>query len=116
MHEANEHIAADQSVSESKPINRVLGRDWLGSLIGLGVFLGGIGLLVMVFLMAKAMFTTPPRVPLNIVPGKPIDLNSASEGLTSIVVKYLLLLLMGATASLICNRGINLYTKSQIVR
>ena len=111
----SEDVVTLKENASAPALKRVLGRDWLGSLVGLSVFLGGIGLLVMVFFLAKDMFSTPPQIPLDIKIGKPIDLNRASEGMTSIVVKFFLLLLMGATASLVCNRGINLYSKSRIL-
>lgn len=92
---------------------RTIPRDWLGSLIGLAVFLGGVYLVYTVFIMAKDMFTVPPNVALGVAPGKPIDVGKTGGNAFSIVLKFFLLLLMAGTGSIIANRGILLYSRSR---
>lgn len=87
-------------------------RDLAGSIVGMLVFLGGVALLLLVFRMAYAMFETPPTVALRLQNGKAVDLASASDRLTAIVVRVVLLVLMALTGSLVANRGIHLYARS----
>lgn len=83
--------------------------DWVGSLIGLLVFVGGIGLLVVTFQMAFAMFNTPPSVVLSDPGTKAVDLTKAGESLSIIVIKVMVLLVMCIVGSVVANRGIRLY-------
>ncbi|MER3495496.1 MAG: hypothetical protein C4320_00905 [Armatimonadota bacterium] len=87
-------------------------RDVLGSLVGLLVFLGGVALLILVFRLAYTMFQTPPTVALQIEGGKAVDLASASDRLSAIIVRIILLIIMALTGSLVANRGIHLYARS----
>ena len=87
-------------------------RDWVGSAIGLLVFLGGVALLVVVFRLAYEMFQTPPTVALDIEGGKTLDLGKASDRASAIVVKVILLLVMSVAGSLVANRGILMYSRS----
>jgi hypothetical protein len=102
---------------EQEPIatekKKVIPRDWLGSLIGLAVFLAGVYLVYTVFVMAKDMFAVPPNVALNVAPGKPIDVGKTGNSAVSIVLKFFLLLLMAGTGSIIANRGILLYSRAR---
>lgn len=88
-------------------------RDWLGSFVGLAIFLGGIALLYTVFRQALELFTTPPRVELKVQPGKPIEIASAFNAIMGVVVKILLLVLMTWLGSVIANRGVYLYSHSK---
>ncbi len=88
-------------------------RDWLGSLVGLAVFLGGIALIVMVFRLAYDMYKVPPKVALKIEPGKPLDVATTVNALADIVVKIVFLLFMAGSGSMVANRGIYLYSKSR---
>lgn len=87
-------------------------RDWVGSTIGLIVFLGGVALLVLVFRLAYDMFQTPPTVALEIQGGKALDLGKASNSVSAIVQKVILLIIMSIAGSLIANRGILMYARS----
>jgi hypothetical protein len=114
METSHEEVSVIQeTVAYSEPTVR-LHRDWLGSLIGLTVFLGGIALLVLVFRLAYNLFTVPPAVALEIQqPGKPIDLSKTTNAASGVLIRFLLLLLMAGMGSLIANRGINLYGQSR---
>lgn len=88
-------------------------RDWLGSFVGLAIFLGGIALLYTVFKQALDLFGTPPRVQLNVQPGKPIEIGTAFNAIMGVIVKILLLVLMTWLGSVIANRGVYLYSHSK---
>ncbi|RYG42641.1 hypothetical protein EON79_18480 [bacterium] len=87
-------------------------RDWIGSSIGLVVFLGGVALLVIVFRLSYDMFQTPPTVALEIQGGKTLDLGRASDRASAILVKVVVLLIMAIAGSLVANRGILMYSRS----
>ncbi len=91
-------------------------RDFVGSCIGLFTFLGGIGLLVIVFRLAYEMFTIPPPSVLGISKNKNLDLNVAGNSLATVFIKILLLLVMGLVGSWIANRGISLYTQARSIK
>lgn len=57
------------------------------------------------------MFETPPRDALNIGNSKVLEPTAVTNGLTNIVFRIVLLLIMGIVASLIANKGIQLYTE-----
>lgn len=88
-------------------------RDWLGSLVGLAVFLGGIALIVLVFRLAYDMYKVPPKVALKIEPGKPLDVATTVNALADILIKIVFLLFMAGSGSMVANRGIYLYSKSR---
>lgn len=88
--------------------------DWLGSLIGLLVFLSGIGLLIATFNLAFSLFSVPPSVALTDAETKAVDLARAGETLGSIVIKMLLLLVMCVVGSVVANRGIRLYVSCRV--
>jgi len=106
-----EAVKADASRRE-KAERSVFHRDLFGSLLGILVFLGGVGLLLITFREAYTMFTVPPQNALNLTPGKPFEAPAAGNSLAAIVIKILLLLIMGIFGSLIANKGISLYTQS----
>ena len=108
-----ENTLLKEQKSVEAPVPHKHHRDWLGTAIGLAVFLGGVYLLYTVFILAKDMFLVPPRVALGVTPGKPIDVDQTGNGAVSIVLRFFLLLLMAGTGSLIANRGILLYSRSR---
>ncbi|AIE84130.1 hypothetical protein OP10G_0762 [Fimbriimonas ginsengisoli Gsoil 348] len=77
------------------------------------MFLGGVGLLLLVFRLAYEMFSVSPSDVLHIKGAKAIDFGTVGNSVTEIIVKILLLLVMGVCGSLIANRGILLYTHSR---
>ncbi|RYG33908.1 hypothetical protein EON81_16990 [bacterium] len=87
-------------------------RDWLGSLIGLGVFVFGIVLLVGTFKRADILFGVPSDQALGIQKGKEIDFGVAGGNLTNLLVQCLLLLVMAVVGSLIAGKGVSLYSGS----
>lgn len=103
--------AKDVAGKERRKKNRRK-RDWVGSTIGLIVFLGGVALLVLVFRLAYDMFQTPPMVALQIEGGKAVELGRASERAIAILVKVVVLLIMAVAGSLVANRGILMYSRS----
>jgi hypothetical protein len=90
-------------------------RDWFGSLLGMAVFLGGVGLLLMTFKIAYEMFSVSPHDALNLQQGKPVDLGQAGETFAGLLLKVLLLVVMAIVGSLVANRGIKLYSHSSRV-
>lgn len=88
-------------------------RDWLGSLVGLAIVVGGMAILYSVFREALHLFTTPPSVWLNIKPGQPIELASAFNSIFGVILKIILLVIMAWLGSVITNRGIFLYSQSK---
>jgi hypothetical protein len=91
------------------PEKRPLRSDWVGSLIGLVVFVAGIGLLAVTFQLAFSMFTVPPNVAMGDQPGKSVDLVKAGESLASVAIRVMLLFVMCVVGSVVANRGIRLY-------
>ncbi len=91
-------------------------RDWLGTFVGLAIFLGGIAILFTIFSQALELFRTPPPVELKVQPGKPIEMASVFNSMVGVVVKLVLLILMTWLGSVIANRGIHLYSHSKAGR
>jgi hypothetical protein len=79
--------------------------DWLGRLVGLGVFLLGIGLLVSVFVMTNRTLGETPVLPSGQKPDW--GLLGTRLGMT-----FARLLLLGFVASWIAGRGAQLYAAS----
>lgn len=103
--------------SESTPaVSHRPHRDWVGTIVGLGIFLVGIWILYTVFSLALDQFRTPPRVEMSVQAGKPIQVSSAFNGIYGVFVKVLLLILMTWVGSVIANRGIHLYSHSRMGR
>jgi hypothetical protein len=83
--------------------------DWLGSLIGLLTFVGGIGLLALTFQLAFQLYSVPPETALAGEGSNAVDLAKAGESFGGVVVKIFLLLVMSVVGSTVANRGIRLY-------
>jgi hypothetical protein len=79
--------------------------DWLGRLVGLIVFVLGIGLLVAVFVMTNRALADVPTVPA----GKTIDWGVLGARLATTFAR---LLLLGFVASWIAGRGAQMYAAS----
>lgn len=105
-------IAEPGPVASKEGRKRRRERDWIGSSIGLLVFLGGVALLVVVFRLAYDMFQTPPTIALEVQAGKDLNLGKASDRASAILVKVVVLLIMAIAGSLVANRGILMYSRS----
>lgn len=88
-------------------------RDLLGTLVGLLVFLGGIGLLLLTFQLAYHQLGAPPEQTLGLRAGQPLDLPQAGQGLLGFVTRLLLLLVMSVIGGVIANRGLKLYAAAR---
>ncbi len=87
--------------------------DWPGRIMGFVVFATGICLLLLVFSMAYHLFTSSPAAALNItITGDPKRDPGAmliGQQFGFLLIKILLLFVMSAAASLISQKGVNLY-------
>jgi hypothetical protein len=83
------------------------------SVLGVIVFLAGVGLLAFTFKLAYDMFMVPPQDALGIKPKQPIDLGMAGQSFVGLIVKVLMLIVMGLMGSLIANRGVTLFSGSR---
>ena len=87
-----------------------------GRIIGMLVFLVGIGLLLLVFKIAYTLFTASPDAALgfHITGDAKVDPGAAKMGqyFGWLIVKIMLLFVMSVAASCIGQRGINLYFSS----
>jgi hypothetical protein len=81
--------------------------DWLGRVIGLVVFLVGIGLLIAVFVMANRELAGTP-----IQAGSPIDWSTMGA---TLLMRLGRLFLLGFVASWIAGRGAQLYAASNVL-
>jgi len=91
----------------------VAGRDWLGTIMGLVTFLGGVALLVITFNFAYAMFKIPPAEMLGLNPGQVLQVNTVGAAVLGLLVRVLLLFVMAFVGSMIANRGILLLGHSR---
>ena len=87
-------------------------RDATGSVLGIAVFLAGVGLLGLTFRLAYAIFEIPQAQALGLVKGQAIDLGRTSGGAAQIVLRLGILLVMALVGSMVANRGIGLYSRS----
>jgi hypothetical protein len=88
-------------------------RDFVGSSLGMLVFLGGIALLLVTFRLAYQLFSVPPSNAIGAQPKQVLDPTLVGNNLTVLVLRVLLLLIMGIVGSLVANKGILLYTHSR---
>ncbi len=85
-----------------------------GSLLGLIVFLVGVGLLAFTFKLAYEMFSAPPQNALGIQKDQPLDLGQAGQSFVGVLIKILMLVVMGLVGSMIANRGVTLFSGSSV--
>jgi hypothetical protein len=90
--------------------------DLIGRIIGMLVFLVGVGLLMLVFYIAYGLFTKPAAQALGLIlTGDPkkdaVTLNYVNLGVQfgTLLIRLLCLFIMSIASSLIANKGINLY-------
>ncbi|MGC8785128.1 MAG: hypothetical protein ACP5RN_12190 [Armatimonadota bacterium] len=76
--------------------------DWIGRILGVGVFLLGIGVLWIVFREAHQMFTAP-------LPSAEKSLPRLGQIGIDILKKLGLLIIMTLAGSLIANKGVQMY-------
>jgi hypothetical protein len=88
-------------------------RDAVGTLVGLLVFLAGIGLIGFTFYLAYDLFTTPPQTTVGIEVGKPMNLSGAAGSLLTVVVRIVMLAVMAVLGSVVANRGVRLYAAAR---
>lgn len=86
----------------------------LGALLGILVFLAGVGLLAYVFSEAVRIFQVPAHLTLGLEPGKPVDFSKAGDAIFALITRVIVLLVMCFVASVIANRGIKMYHASQL--
>lgn len=84
-------------------------RDWLASVLGVTVFLVGVGLVVWVFSQAFDLFTKAPQLNLGIEPGRPIDFGVVGINFARLLIRILVLVLMAGIGSALANRGARMY-------
>jgi hypothetical protein len=84
-------------------------RDPVASTLGLLTFLGGVGLIVAAFALAREMFATPPDVAMGVKEGATIDLNVVLSSGMTVLMKVVLLVVMAGFGSMVASRGIKLY-------
>jgi hypothetical protein len=106
-------IEEKTELTESVETSKFVKRDWLGSLVGLAIVLGGMAILYSVFREALSLFATPPNVAVNVKPDQPIDVKSAYNSIFNVILKVVLLVIMAWLGSVITNRGIFLYSQSK---
>lgn len=87
--------------------------DPVAETLGIIVFLGGIGLVVLSFFYAFQMFRTPTPELLGVEPGSTIELASLGSQAIGVLIRIFLLLLMTALGSVIANRGIRMYASGR---
>ena len=87
-------------------------RDATGSVLGLLVFLAGVGLLGLTFKFAYEVFSVPHAKALNLVKGQAIDPGATGGGLADVGIKLGVLLVMAFVGSMLANKGIGLYSES----
>jgi hypothetical protein len=91
-------------------MSRPTHRDAFGSTVGLLVFLGGVGLLLLTFKLCFDFFQVPPSQVLKLKDGTQMDVSATGNGLVGILLRIATLLLMSIIGSVIANRGIAMYT------
>lgn len=92
--------------------------DLWGRVMGIIVFLGGVGLLVFVFILAYDFFTADsiviPTAPPN---GEaPSAATVIGQSAVQMIIKIALLVVMALVGSMLANKGVNLYFASAGIR
>lgn len=88
--------------------------DPFGAALGVLTFLAGVALLGLTFYAAYRMFSVPPQQAMEIEPGKTVDLAKTGDSFVRLLERVILLVVMGAVASALSNRGIKLYAASRV--
>lgn len=88
--------------------------DPFGAVAGITTFLAGVALLGLTFYAAYQMFTVSPQNAMGVQAGKAVDLAKTGESFVRLLERVVLLIVMGAVASALSNRGIKLYAASRI--
>jgi len=88
--------------------------DPVGASVGILTFVAGVALLGLTFYAAYQMFTISPQQAMAIQPGKSVDLVKTGDSFIRLLERVVLLVVMGAVASALSNRGIKLYAASRI--
>jgi hypothetical protein len=81
-------------------------------LVGLAVFLAGVGLLALTFKLAYEEFSVPHSQNLGLVKGQAFDGVATGGKALDILVRLGVLLVMAILGSLVANKGIGLYSGS----
>lgn len=77
--------------------------------VGLIAFLAGISMILFAFYLAFQIFQVPPSIRMEALPGKPVDLGNATESLTSVTIRIIVIVVMAGLGSMVANRGVKLY-------
>ncbi len=88
--------------------------DWPVRIVGLLVFLAGVGVLVWVFVMANRLFNAPApplpaAPPANAANPGPSPFLAIGASFSDLLRRLLLLLLMSVAGSVIASKGVQLY-------
>ena len=79
------------------------------AVLGIVVFLVGVGLLAFTFNLAYSMFAAPVEQAVGADGKTTLDLAKAGQSLIGVLTRILMLIVMGLLGSLIANRGISLF-------
>lgn len=99
-----------ESVADDRPRARP---DWCGGMVGILVFLLGVGLLLYTFRMALGILAVDPREAIGLKPGEPADIVRSGQNFLGLLQNVLVLTLMAAVGGLISARGVRLYGASR---
>jgi hypothetical protein len=83
--------------------------------LGLVVFLGGVGLLLLTFKLAYGMFSIAPEKALNLSDKNTLEIGTVGSTLTGLIIRVLLLIVMGLVSSLVASKGVHMYTESRAI-
>lgn len=91
-------------------------RDGLASVLGVAVFLAGVGIVGWTFSQAFDIFIKAPQLNLGVPPGKPIDFSVVGVNLARLIIKIIVLVVMAGIGSALANRGARMYASGKHVR
>lgn len=84
------------------------------AVLGIVVFLAGVGLLAFTFNLAYTMFSAPVEHAVGADGKATLDLAKAGQSLIGVLTRILMLIVMALLGSLIANRGISLFAGSRV--
>lgn len=87
--------------------------DWCGGLVGILVFLVGVGLLLYTFRLALNILSVEPRQAMGLQQNEPVDIVRSGQSFLGLLQNVLVLTLMAAVGGLVSARGIRLYGVSR---